>query len=135
MIKFENRFDEYAYRVSSLPLAATAKVEEGQWVTIKDGEVVLANGTTDKKAFLAIGSNREGRDQVAGRIVRKISFLVGDFMLTVSNFDTGKSYSSMSPLKVNETGNLTLSESPGTDTVVAYALGAPVNGFLRIVSA
>ena len=134
MIRFENRFDEYAYRVSSLPLAANAKVEEGQWVTIKDGEVVLANGT-EKKAFLAIGSNREGRDQVAGRIVRKISFLVGDFMLTVSNFDSGKTYNSMSPLKVKGDGNLTLSETPETDTVVAYALGAPVNGFLRIVSA
>ena len=134
MIRFENRFDEYAYRVSSLPLAANAKVEEGQWVTIKDGEVVLANGT-EKKAFLAIGSNREGRDQVAGRIVRKISFLVGDFMLKVSNFDSGKTYNSMSPLKVKGDGNLTLSETPETDTVVAYALGAPVNGFLRIVSA
>ena len=134
MIRFENRFDEYAYRVSSLPLAANAKVEEGQWVTIKDGEVVLANAS-EKKAFLAMGSNREGRDQVSGKIIRKISFLVGDFMLTVSNFDSGKTYNSMSPLKVKEDGNLTLSETPATDTVVAYALGAPVNGFLRIVSA
>ena len=133
MIRFENRFDEYAYRVSSLPLAANAKVEEGQWVTIKDGKVALAT-STDKKAFLAMGSNREGRDQVSGKIIRKISFLVGDFMLTVSNFDTGKTYQSMTPLKVVN-GNLAPVESEGTETTVAYALGAPVNGFLRIVSA
>ena len=133
MIRFENRFDEYAYRVSSLPLAANAKVEEGQWVTVKNGEVVLAT-STDKKAFIAIGSNREGRDQVAGKFIRKISFLVGDFMLTVSNFNTSKSYSDMTPLKVVD-GNLAPVESKETETTVAYALGAPVNGFLRIVSA
>ena len=133
MIRFENRFDEYAYRVASLPLAASAKVEEGQWVTVKSGELVLAN-STDKKAFIAIGSNREGRDQVAGKFMRKISFLVGDFMLTVNNFDTAKSYADMTPLKVVN-GNLAPVESESTETVVAYALGAPVNGFLRIVSA
>lgn len=133
MIRFENRFDEYAYRVASLPLAADAKVEEGQWVTIKNGEVVLAK-STDKKAFIAIGSNREGRDQVAGKFMRKISFLVGDFMLTVNNFNASKSYTDMTPLKVVD-GNVEPVENTGTETVVAYALGAPVNGFLRIVSA
>lgn len=133
MIRFENRFDEYAYRVASLPLAKDAKVEEGQWVTIKNGEVVLAT-STDKKAFMAIGSNREGRDQVAGKFMRKISFLVGDFMLTVSNFDTAKSYGDMTPLTV-ENGNVKPVEAEGTDLVVAYALGAPQSGYLRIVSA
>lgn len=133
MIRFENRFDEYAYRVASLPLAASAKVEEGQWVTVKSGELVLAN-STDKKAFIAIGSNREGRDQVAGKFMRKISFLVGDFMLTVNNFNTSKNYTDMTPLKVVN-GNLEPVESSDGATVVAYALGAPVNGFLRIVSA
>ena len=133
MIRFENRFDEYAYRVASLPLAADARVEEGQWVTVKNGELVLAK-STDKKAFIAIGSNREGRDQVAGKFMRKISFLVGDFMLTVNNFDTAKTYTDMTPLKVVD-GNLAPVESAEAATVVAYALGAPVNGFLRIVSA
>lgn len=135
MIRFENRFDEYAYRVASLPLAANVKVEEGQWVTVKKGELVLAN-STDKKAFIAIGSNREGRDQVAGKFIRKISFLVGDFMLTVSNFKTSETYEDMAPLKVVD-GNLepVKSAEAATATVVAYALGAPVNGFLRIVSA
>ena len=133
MSRFENRFDEYAYRVASLPLAADARVEEGQWVTVKNGELVLAK-STDKKAFIAIGSNREGRDQVAGKFMRKISFLVGDFMLTVNNFDTAKTYTDMTPLKVVD-GNLAPVESAEAATVVAYALGAPVNGFLRIVSA
>ena len=131
MIRFENRFDEYAYRVASLPVAKDTVVEEGQWVTLKNGELVLAK-KTDKKAFLAIGSNREGRNQVAGTIIAKISFLVGDFMLTVSNFNTGKSYEDMTPLTVVD-GNLEPAE--GNDLVVAYALGAPANGFLRIVSA
>lgn len=131
MIRFENRFDEYAYRVASLPVAKDTVVEEGQWVTLKNGELVLAK-KTDKKAFLAIGSNREGRNQVAGKIIAKISFLVGDFMLTVSNFNTGKSYEDMTPLTVVD-GNLEPAE--GNDLVVAYALGAPANGFLRIVSA
>lgn len=133
MIRFENRYDEYAYRVASLPLAAGVVVEEGQWVTVKNGELVLAT-TEDKKAFLAIGSNRKGRDQVAGKFLRNISFLVGDFMLTVNNFDTTKSYSDMTPLKVVN-GNLAPVETPASETVVAYALGAPVNGYLRIVSA
>ena len=133
MIRFENRFDEYAYRVASLPLAADARVEEGQWVTVKNGELVFAK-STDKKAFIAIGSNREGRDQVAGKFMRKISFLVGDFMLTVNNFDTAKTYTDMTPLKVVD-GNLAPVESAEAATFVAYALGAPVNGFLRIVSA
>ena len=55
-------------------------------------------------------------------------------MLTVSNFNTSKSYSDMTPLKVVD-GNLAPVESKETETTVAYALGAPVNGFLRIVSA
>lgn len=133
MIRFENRFDEYAYRVASLPLAANAKVEEGQWVTVEKDEVVLATDST-KKAFLAIGSNREGRDQVAGKFMRKISFLVGDFMLTVNNFDKAKTYESMTPLKVVD-GDLAPVEDAATEITAAYALGAPVNGFLRIVSA
>ena len=133
MIRFENRYDEYAYRVASLPLAAGVTVEEGQWVTVKKGELVLAT-TEDKKAFLAIGSNRKGRDQVAGKFLRNISFLVGDFMLTVNNFDAMKTYGDMTPLKVVN-GNLAPVETPASETVVAYALGAPVNGYLRIVSA
>lgn len=135
MIKFENRFDEYAYRIASLPLHESVKtVEEGQWVTIKGGKLVLAS-STDVKAFLAIGSKREGRDQVAGKIFEKISFLMGNFMLTVSNFDTAKTYSAdMTALKVVN-GNLAPIEDAATETTVAYAIGTPINGYLRIVSA
>lgn len=135
MIRKENRFDEYSYRVASLPLDLTVdRVEEGQWVTIKNGKVVIA-GAEDVKAFLVIGSKREGRDQVSGKAVCKVSFLVGDFMLTVSNFDTSKSYTTdMTPLKVAE-GGILEPGTQGTDKIVAYAIGQPNAGFLRIVSA
>lgn len=133
MIKFENRFDEYAYRVASLPLAKNVeRVEEGQWVTVKNNELVLATGA-EAKAFLCIGSKREGRDQVAGKFLQKVSFLVGTFVLSVNNFDTAKTYGpNMTDLAVNADGNLT----PATEgsKVVAVAFGAPVGGYLRIVN-
>lgn len=136
MIKFQARFDEYAYRVANLPLSTTVdKVEEGQFVTIKDGEVVLAT-KTDTKAFLCIGSKREGRDQVSGKIINKISFLHGAFFgLEVTNFDAGKSYTGGIKALTFEDGKLKPVEVSGTDLVVAYSLGAPVGGYLKIMSA
>ena len=134
MIKKENRFDEYSYRVASLPLdPSVERIEEGQWVTIKGGKLVLAGADT-KKAFIAIGSKREGRDQVSGKALQKVAFLVGNFMLTVSNIDLEKSYDpDMTPLKVVEGGILAPVE--GDETVVAYAIGQPVAGYVRIVNA
>lgn len=136
MIKFQARFDEYAYRIANLPLATTEKtVEEGQFVTIKNGEVVLAT-KTDTKAFLCIGSKREGRDQVSGKIVKNISFLHGAFFgLEVTNFDSMKDYSGGIKALTFEDGKLKPVEAPGTDLVVAYSLGAPVGGYLKIMSA
>ena len=133
MIRAENRFDEYSYRVASVDLDPTATVEEGQFVTIKAGKLVLADKTSPK-AFLAIGSNRKGRNQVAGKIVGKISFLVGDSVVSVSNFDATKVYTDdMTPLTV-VAGNVCPVEL-ATDLVVAYAIGKPQNGFLRIIVA
>lgn len=134
MIKFENRFDDYAYRVASVELDdSVTELNEGQFVTFKGGKV--AKATADSvKAFIAMGSVRKGRDQVSGRIVRKISVLVGPWILSVDTFDAGKSYSNdMTALTVNESGNLT--PVTASEKVVAYAIGAPQNGFLRIVSA
>lgn len=135
MIKVENRFDDYAYRVSTFPLDPTVStLEEGQWVTLKGGKLVIATGT-EKKAFIAIGSKRVGRDQVAGKIVDKVAVLMGNFVLTVSNFDSMGSYTEdMTALKIKEGGILTPTTGD-TDHVVAYAIGKPINGFLRIVSA
>ncbi|MGL5718196.1 MAG: hypothetical protein ACRCX2_34645 [Paraclostridium sp.] len=135
MIRIENRFDEYSYRVASLPLSLTVdRVEEGQWVTIKGGEVVVAN-EADVKAFLVIGSKREGRDQVSGKATHKVSFLVGNYMLSVSNFDGAKTYSTdMTALKVVD-GGILAPVAEATDKIACYAIGQPVGGFLRIVNA
>lgn len=134
MIKFENRFDDYAYRVASVELDdSVTELNEGQFVTFKGGKVAKASADSIK-AFIAMGSVRKGRDQVSGRIVRKVSVLVGPWILSVDTFDAGKSYSNdMTALTVNESGNLT--PVTGSEKVVAYAIGAPQNGFLRIVSA
>lgn len=139
MIRKENRFDEYAYRIATYPLDETVDtVEEGQWVTLNEaGKVVIAKNT-DPKAFICTGSKRVGRDKVSGRICQNISFLMGTFALTVSNFDTGGTYTAgITPLKLKDdgTGVVTSSSAPGTDTIVAYAIGAPKNGYLRIINA
>lgn len=134
MIRKESRWDAYAYRVGKFLLdEKVEKVEEGQWVTIKGGKVVIADGT-EKKAFLCIGSKREGRDQVSGRAISKVSFLVGPFAgLKVTNYDTMGTYGDMKPLCVKTGGILTPVTS--SEPVVAYAVGEPVDGHLEIISA
>lgn len=134
MIRKESRWDAYAYRVGKFLLDEKVdKVEEGQWVTIEGGKVVIAKGT-EKKAFLCIGSKREGRDQVSGKALQKVSFLVGPFAgLKVTNFDAEGEYKDMQPLCVKEGGILTPATSD--EVIVAYAVGAPVDGHLEIISA
>lgn len=133
MIDFENRFDEYAYRVASLPLDASVEnLEEGQFITIKGGKIVLA-GKDSPKSFLAMGSKREGRDQISGKFLKNVSFLVGNFMLSITNFDKTATYGDMTPLTADK-GTVTAAVAP-TDKIVAYAIGKPKNGHLRIVSA
>lgn len=134
MIRKESRWDAYAYRVGKFLLDEEVKtVEEGQWVTIKKGKVVIADGT-EKKAFICIGSKREGRDQVSGKAMQKVSFLVGPFAgLKVTNFDTAKTYTDMAPLCVKEGG--VLAPVTANEVIVAYAVGAPVDGHLEIISA
>ena len=136
MIRKESRWDAYAYRVGKFLLDETVKtVEEGQWVTIKGGKVVIA-GKADKKAFICIGSKREGRDQVSGKVMQKVSFLVGPFAgLKVTNYDTHGSYQDMTPLCVKDGGILTPVTAPANEVIVAYAVGEPVDGHLEIISA
>ena len=58
MIRFESRFDAYAYRMS-FPVKDGVTVEEGQWVELdENSELVLATADS-AKAFMAMGSNRE----------------------------------------------------------------------------
>ncbi|MDF2841732.1 MAG: hypothetical protein K0R00_158 [Herbinix sp.] len=138
MIKAEQRFDEYAYRVSDEYLSdSVTTLEEGQWVTFNaSGELVVADGTV--KAFLAIGSKRPGRDQVSGVPVKKIPFLHGAFRLATDQFDPTGTYTAViTPLKVMAGGILTpwASATDSADKLVAYAKGAPVDGMLKIFSA
>lgn len=134
MIRKESRWDAYAYRVGKFLLDETVeKVEEGQWVTIKGGKVVIADAES-KKAFICIGSKREGRDQVSGKVMQKVSFLVGPFAgLKVTNYDTQGEYTDMVPLCVKAEGILTPAKN--NEVIVAYAVGAPVDGHLEIISA
>lgn len=135
MIKFENRFDEYAYRVAQFPLDdSITSIEEGTWVTITGGKVVPATVAT-KKAFIAIGSKRAGRDQISGKITKKISFLSGHFILSVDKFDAAKTYGDLTPLKIDANSVLTPTVTDDGALVVAYSVGAPVGGYLRIISA
>ena len=136
MIKFEGRFDEYAYRIASGELDPTVTVlTEGQWVTRQNGRVVIADGT--KKSWLCTTSSRPGRDQLGGKVIKQISFLHGSFYgLKVDQFDPTGTYGEMTPLKV-KAGGVLAPWVDGTDKVtnlVAYSLGAPKNGFLTICS-
>ena len=130
MIKFGKRFDEYAYRVAKLDLdPSVTELEEGQFVTIKGRKLVLAN-KTDKKAFIATGSHRQGRDQIAGKPIQKVAFLLGTAMLTITNFDTTKVYGDLTPLTVVDGTITTASDG---DLVVAHSVAAPVSGELEII--
>ena len=140
MLKKHNRYDEYAYRIATLELdPSVTKLEEGQFVTVNEaGKLVIADGT--KKAFMAIGSKRVGRDQIGGVPVKKVSFLVGQHIQTTSCVDTTQTYKAMSPLKLKADGVLTLAdpdkslEPDPAHKIVGYALGAlSADKFLKVI--
>ena len=136
MIIRENRHDEYAYRVAAFELdPSVTRLEEGQWVTLQNGKLVIADGT--KKAFIATGSKRAGRNQVGGVPVKQVSILVGGFILTVDQFDATGTYGELTPLKVKAGGILTpwISGTDKAEQIVAYSVNEPLAGSLRIISA
>ena len=148
MIKFENRFDAYAYREATKVLSSgiiASGFEEGQWITLDaDGQIVLSDGS--KKSFIVTTSKREGRDLVSTNAVQKGTFLLGAYEITVQNnpnsatdtaFDSTATYAVMGPLKVT-TGGILTSWVSGTDTVdkIAAYVAAPAvagSGLLRII--
>lgn len=133
MIKFNSRYDAYAYRIGWFELdSTTTNLEEGQWVKLNESNKVVLAGDGDK-GFLAIGSKRKGRDQVAGKAVNQVSFLHGAFGLWTDQVDG--SVEPMSPLKIAAGGKLAKATLP-TDAgkVVAWALQQK-EGFTQIVSA
>ena len=132
MIKFNSRYDAYAYRIGWFELKNGVTLEEGQWIKLdEDGKVVIA-GAGDK-GFFAIGSKRPGRDQVAGKAVNQVAFLHGAFSVWTDKV-TG-TVEPMSALKIGANGileNATLPTDAGN--VVAWALQQK-EGFTQIVSA
>lgn len=136
MLKFNSKFEEYAYRVASNQLdPSVTTLEEGQWVTKNNGKIVIADGS--KKSFMCLTSKRPGRDQISGKSDALVSFYHGSFYgLQTSNFDVAGTYNEMTPLKVKAGGILTpwVAGTDKAETIEAYALGAPVGGFLTICS-
>lgn len=136
MINFENRYDEYAYRISYRELdPSVTALEEGQWITLENGKAKISDGT--KKSFLCLTSIRAGRDQLSGVPVKKVSYLHGTFQLSVTNFDLTETYGDLTPLVVNATGELTpfVEGTHKEHLIAAYSTEAPANGVLRICSA
>lgn len=133
MIKFNSRYDAYAYRIGWFELKDGVTLEEGQWVKLDtDNKVVIAE--TGDKGFLAIGSRRDGRDQVSGKAVKQVAFLHGAFALWTDKVE-GSSVAPMTPLKITTGGKLTTATLPAdTGKVVAWALQQK-EGFTQIVSA
>ena len=131
MIKFHNRYDEYAYRVSTRDLdPSVVELEEGTWVTLNaKGNIIVSDGT--QKSFISIASTRTGRDTITPS--GKGGYLMGHAELSVDVFDPAGDYSApMTPLKVVN-GQLTPWEvTDGAHKIEAYSIGAPVDGFLRI---
>ena len=141
MLKKDNRFDAYAYRMAQRDLANPANyLEEGSWITLDaDGKIVSADGT--KLSFLCLTSNRKYRDNVSTQAIHpKATYLLGSFEVTVANnpdvatgdtaFDDSKVYAYLTPLKVVKDAGTALGVlTPlveGTDTVdkiVAYSVG------------
>lgn len=140
MIKAVNRADAYAYRRGNRELASSVTaLNEGQWVTFNtSGNLVkaVANTLPGAKAFLTTTSLRTGRDEITGRAARKATYLYGAFELWTDQYDATGSYTAaMTPLKLTAGSVVTPATLP-TDAalVVAYAIGAPVDGFLCIMS-
>lgn len=132
MIKFNSRYDAYAYRIGWFELKDGVTLEEGQWVKLDTDNKVVIAGEGDK-GFFAIGSKRPGRDQVSGKAVNQVAFLHGAFALWTDKVEG--TVEPMSPLKIGANGILekaTLATDAGK--IVAWALQQK-EGFTQIVSA
>jgi hypothetical protein len=137
MVRYENRYDEYAYRIAYRELDPSVEsIEEGKWITLNsDGKIVSSDGS--KKSFLLIGSKRTGRDQISGKAVQKLAYLFGHFEISVSNYDATKTFGAMTPLVVDANGDLRpyVEATDKTYLICAYSLAAPsTDGYIRIIA-
>lgn len=136
MLKKDNRFDNYAYRVATREIDGSVEsLYEGSWVTLDEttGKVKPA-GATDKVAFLCTTSERAGRDNVKSQgTFPKCAYYLGAFEVTVANdeagntaFDAEGTYKYLTPLTVKKdvtTGQGILAPASESDKVFAYSVG------------
>lgn len=136
MIKFDSRYDAYAYRVGWFDIDdSVAEIEEGQYVKLNDKKKIVLAGDGDSVAWMAIGSKRKGRNQVAGKCVNKIAFLHGAYCVS-TNQVTG-TIQPMDPMKVGADGKLVKATLPAdASKVVAWCLFQDTTtGMTKILSA
>ena len=131
MLKKENRYDSYAYRISDVPASAeliTAGWEEGDFLSYNEsGELVKADGT--KPAFMSMSSCRPGRDQFTGKTTKQASILFGALRVCTNSVDAAQTYAAGTPLYVGAEGKLTVTK--GT-YLVGYACDAlDTEGYLK----
>ena len=59
MIKFDSRYDAYAYRVGWFDIDDSIEtIEEGQYVKLNDKKKIVLEEDGDSMAWMAIGSKR-----------------------------------------------------------------------------
>lgn len=148
MLKKDNRFDSYAYRIATREIASTVTaLEEGSWVTLNsDGKIINATASSTV-AFLCLTSERKDRDNVSSQgAFPKAAYYLGSFEVTVANnpdaagdtaFDSTGTYAPLTALTIkvdSTTGQAILTPVTSTETVFAYAMGAAdtTNKTLRI---
>ena len=140
MIRPDNRFDDYAYRVGEFPLSKElterGTLEDGVMVTLnKNAELIIADGaklgtpgatledgTTGypQKAYICTTSNVAGRNQVSGKPFAQGTILIGPACLWI---DTVKLVGADEKTPLNYT--------PGMPLYVAAAVeGSKENGYL-----
>lgn len=136
MLKKDNRFDNYAYRVATRDIdPSVTSLYEGSWVTLDatSGKVRPA-AATDKVVFLCTTSERSGRDNVKSQgAFPKAAYYLGPFEVTVANdevgdtaYDSNGTYGYLTPLtiKADSTTNQGILTPAGeNDAVYAYSCG------------
>lgn len=109
MIKKSVRYDNYAYRLSDVPVSAELLAsgwEEGEFLSYNaSGELVKATNTT--VPFMSLSSKRKGRDQFVGKTTYAASLMFGPARVATTNFDATKTYTPGAPLYVDANGALT----------------------------
>jgi hypothetical protein len=130
MIKKENRYDSYAYRISDVPASAdliAAGWEEGEFLSFNaQGELVKANGSAP--AFMSMSSCRAGRDQFTGKTTRQASILFGALRVC-TNSVAAEAFAPGDALYVGADGKLTKTKG---SYLVGYACDAiDTEGYLK----